>query len=38
MAIDKVTLNDCSVFLDFSRKFFLFHKHFTFLFYNNYNK
>lgn len=38
MAIDEVTLNDCSAFLDFSRKLFLFHKHFTFLFYNNYNK
>ena len=38
MAIDKVILNDGSVFLDFSRKLFLFHKHFTFLFYNNYNK
>ena len=38
MAIDKVTLNDCLALLNFSRKFFLFHKHFTFLFYNNYNK
>ena len=38
MAIDKVTLNDCLVFLDFSRKFFLFHKHFTFLLYNESNK
>ena len=38
MAVDEVTLNDCSAFLDFSRKFFLFHKHFTFLLYNESNK
>lgn len=38
MAIDEVILNDCSAFLDFSRKFFLFHKHFTFLLYNESNK